>query len=73
MPITSIVVVSAVIFAFVAFTVVLAWGDHQTREITRESRRRALSGAQVASLAEKAGAAAAQREAGEKNKARASA
>jgi hypothetical protein len=50
MPITDIVVVSIIILAFVTFAVVLAWGDHQTREIARASRERALTGARVASL-----------------------
>jgi hypothetical protein len=50
MPITDVIILSIVIVAFVAFAVVLAWGDHQTREIARASRERALSGLHVASL-----------------------
>jgi hypothetical protein len=50
MPITDIVIVSIIIFAFVTFATVLAWGDHQTREIARASRERALAGARVVSL-----------------------
>lgn len=50
MPITDIVIVSTIILAFVTFAAVLAWGDHQTREIARASRERALTGARLASL-----------------------
>lgn len=44
MPITDIVILSAIVFAFLAFVVVLAWGDHQTKEIARLNRKRALFG-----------------------------
>jgi hypothetical protein len=44
MPITDIVILSGIVFAFLTFTVVLAWGDHQTKEIARLSRKTALFG-----------------------------
>jgi hypothetical protein len=44
MPITDIIIVSIITIAFLAFAVVLAWGDYQTRDIARASRERALSG-----------------------------
>jgi hypothetical protein len=44
MPITDIIILSVIVFAFLAFAVVLAWGDHQTREIARLRRERALFG-----------------------------
>jgi hypothetical protein len=44
MPITDIIILALIIFYFVAFAVVLAWGDHQTRDITKASRARALAG-----------------------------
>jgi hypothetical protein len=47
MSIGDIAILSLIIFAFVAFAVVLAWGDHQTREIAEASRARALAGAAV--------------------------
>jgi hypothetical protein len=31
MPITSVLIVSGIVLAFVVFAVVLAWGEHQTR------------------------------------------
>jgi len=43
MPITDIVILALIIFSFVAFAVVLAWGDHQTRDIAKASRARALA------------------------------
>jgi len=33
MPITDALVLAAIIFAFLAFGVVLAWGEHQTRTL----------------------------------------
>lgn len=50
MAITDIIIVSVITLAFLAFAVVLAWGDHQTREIARASRERALTGAHVVPL-----------------------
>lgn len=44
MSITDIIILSVFVFAFLAFTVVLAWGDYQTKEIARLSRERALFG-----------------------------
>ena len=69
MPITDIVIVSIIILAFVTFAVALAWGDHQTREIARASRERALTGARVASLKKKIAGENIGREATEKSKA----
>ena len=43
MPITDIVILALIVFSFVAFAVVLAWGDHQTRDIAKASRARALA------------------------------
>jgi hypothetical protein len=44
MPITDIIILASIIFYFVAFAAVVAWGDHQTRDITKASRTRALAG-----------------------------
>ena len=73
MPITDIIIVSAITLAFVAFAVVLAWGDHQTHEIARASRERALTGGHVAPLKQNIGAEGAARKAEAKSKAPASA
>jgi hypothetical protein len=54
MPITDIIIVSVITIAFVAFAVVLAWGDYQTSEIARASRERALTGAPIPSLKQNA-------------------
>jgi len=54
MPITDIAIVSVIVLAFIAFAAVLAWGDHQTRDIARASRERALTDARVASLKQNA-------------------
>lgn len=64
MPITDILILCVITFAFVIFAVVLAWGEHQTREIARESRQRALTGAHVASLKRGAQADGVERKAG---------
>ncbi|HEY5066472.1 MAG TPA: hypothetical protein VIJ04_16825 [Xanthobacteraceae bacterium] len=40
----DILILAAVIVAFLAFGIVLAWGDYQTLDIARKSRERALSG-----------------------------
>lgn len=69
MPITDIVILCVITFAFVAFAAALAWGDQQTREIARASRQRALSGAHVASLKSSAQAESAERQAGARTKA----
>jgi hypothetical protein len=42
MPITDAIILSLIVFAFLTFAVVLAWGDFQTKEIARKSRDRAL-------------------------------
>lgn len=42
---TDVLLLSGFVIAFVAFGLVLAWGDFQTLDITRKSRERALSGA----------------------------
>ena len=39
MPITTIIILSAIVAAFVLFGVVLAWGDMQTRHLGREEQR----------------------------------
>jgi hypothetical protein len=68
MPITDIIIVSIIILAFITFAVALAWGDHQTREIARASRERALTGARVESLKKNIAAADAGHVAAEKGK-----
>jgi hypothetical protein len=55
MPITDIIIVSVITIAFLAFAVVLAWGDYQTRDIARASRERALSSTRGDSLKRRAG------------------
>jgi hypothetical protein len=35
MPLTSIIALSAIVAAFLLFAVVLAWADHQTRNLVR--------------------------------------
>jgi hypothetical protein len=47
MPIADVVILALIIFSFVAFAVVLAWGDHQTRDIAKASRAQALAGARA--------------------------
>ena len=54
MPITDIVILSLIVFAFVAFAVVLAWGDRQTHEIAMASRARALASTRAAAPEPKA-------------------
>ena len=48
MPTTDILILALIIFSFVAFAAVLAWGDHQTRDIAKASRARALAGTRAA-------------------------
>ncbi len=43
LPITDIAILALIILSFVIFAVVLAWGDHQTRDIAKASRARALA------------------------------
>jgi hypothetical protein len=50
MPITDIIVVCVIISAFAIFAVVLAWADHQTREIAQASRDRAAGTVNVVPL-----------------------
>ncbi len=38
MPITTIIILSAIIMAFVLFGVVLAWGEMQTRHLGRDQQ-----------------------------------
>lgn len=63
MPITDIIILSAIVFAFLAFAVVLACGDYQTKEIARLSLERALFGsdAHVVALKQRVGAEKAER------------
>ena len=35
MPVSTVIIVTAIIAAFVIFAVVLAWGDHQTRNLPK--------------------------------------
>jgi len=35
MPITDAVIVAAIVAAFIVFAVVLAWGEYQTRHLSR--------------------------------------
>lgn len=37
MPITDIIIVSVIVFAFLVFGLVLAWGDRQTEGIARQA------------------------------------
>ena len=39
MPITTIIILSAIVAAFVLFGVVLAWGEMQTRHLGRDQQR----------------------------------
>ena len=39
MPITTIIMLSAIVVAFALFGVVLAWGEMQTRHLGREQQR----------------------------------
>ena len=66
MPITDIVVVCAIISAFVIFAVALAWGDYQTRDIARASRERAAGSVNVVPLRQNAAPANAVRATREK-------
>ncbi len=40
MPITSVIILAAIVSAFVLFGVVLAWGEHQTRHLAPSAPRR---------------------------------
>jgi hypothetical protein len=39
MPITTIIILSAIVVTFVLFGMVLAWGEAQTRELGRDGER----------------------------------
>jgi len=39
MPITTVIILSAIVAAFVLFGVVLAWGEMQTRHLGRDQQR----------------------------------
>jgi hypothetical protein len=47
MPITSIIVVGAISLAIIVFAAVLAWGDYQTRHISRSSQQPAGTKPQI--------------------------
>jgi hypothetical protein len=47
MPITTVIILSAIVAAFLLFGVVLAWGETQTRHLGRD-RQRARKTAQTA-------------------------
>jgi len=44
MPITDVLMLATIIFAFVAFAVVLAWGEHQTRQLPASVRPNTTGG-----------------------------
>jgi len=50
MPISTILILAVIIAAFTLFAVVLAWGDYQTRNVSRERRQSVGSKSQVQSL-----------------------
>jgi len=54
MPTTDALIVAAIVLVFIAFGVVLAWADYQTRNLRPSDRQR------VAEVANKAGATAVQ-------------
>ncbi len=35
MPVTDAIIVAAIVAAFIVFAVVLAWGEYQTRQLSR--------------------------------------
>ena len=43
MPIQTMIILSGIVFAFVIFGVVLAWGERQTRHFVREGERRSAN------------------------------
>jgi hypothetical protein len=59
MPITTIIVLSAIVAAFALFAVVLAWGEIQTRHLDRGQRRGKSTEATVRGIQAKAQAAGA--------------
>lgn len=38
MPITDAIIVAAIVAAFIVFAIVLAWGEYQTRHLSRPDR-----------------------------------
>jgi len=44
MPNADVLMLATIIFAFVAFAVVLAWGEHQTRQLSASVRPNTTSG-----------------------------
>lgn len=40
MPITSMLVLAAIVFAFVVFGALLAWGEYQTRHLSSDTGKR---------------------------------
>ncbi|HWX82758.1 MAG TPA: hypothetical protein VNZ48_04080 [Xanthobacteraceae bacterium] len=59
MPITTLVILSAIVAAFALFAVVLAWGEMQTRHLDRGQRRGKSTEATVRGIQAKAQAASA--------------
>ena len=65
MPITTVIIISAIVAAFVLFAAVLAWGELQTRHLGRDDQRRKSADAAVRVIkakAQEAGATRAARE-----------
>lgn len=50
MPIISAAILAGIVFAFVAFAVVLAWGEYRTRNFSQAADAQAGTRAQVQSL-----------------------
>ena len=50
MPIANMLILSGIVLAFVFFAAVLAWGDYQTRHLSRDAGQRARASAQIHSL-----------------------
>ncbi len=50
MPILSAIILTAIVCAFIAFAVVLAWGEYQTRNIGQAADQDAGTQAEVQSL-----------------------
>jgi hypothetical protein len=48
MPITTIIALSAIVAAFLLFAAVLAWGEMQTRHLSRDNQQRARKSAEAA-------------------------
>ena len=50
MPITDVLIVTAVVLAFVIFAVVLAWGEYQTRHIAKPAKQVGRAGEKPANV-----------------------